>query len=195
MDMKIGTIMAGNKAKIITVLVLLLFAIVLSSCAQSQSTTDESVYERYLKDVRGAEAQMPSVQELGDYVSIYATQQTTPQFLFSKTDSVALIVQYAKEDYINAKQAINESYTFVDQASKELGDYKASVAGYNIRVVKKDEVWNDAQMICYDYPSCFLMIGHNDAEYKIIYMYHYDFELDNIDNLDKYIKQCYLIEE
>ena len=45
----------------------------------------------------------------------------------------------------------------------------------------------------YYYPKCFMMIGINKETNSIVYLFHYDIDLDEIKDLNKFIKKHYLI--
>lgn len=185
------------KKKYFLILIVLIFFVFLSSCMDSfdyEVGYTELKYKEYLRKVTNSERYMPSDIELLniDSFSTSFSRHNMPLELFDVTYSVTLSCTYKDVDYyLTAKQEIEDKYKFLSETNEWLFDIKAFCSGYEIRVVDKIsfEVIDDT----YNYPHWFLMIGFNNELNKIIYMFHYDFEIDCIKDLDKFIEESYYL--
>lgn len=151
----------------------------LAGCTSKKQTDDISKYSDYLAQVYHSELYMPASSTLGTYSDIHLTSQRTIIAIF-QTDTVGLFLSYDEDNYKSQKECILENYTFylADDPGLE-SDPDACIDGYDIKLVKAT----------YDLPThkMGLLIGINDSECKICYLYYYDFDLDILDDLDHYI--------
>lgn len=189
MDWRVGTmVMYRKKLFLIFVLCISLF---LSSCSHQSSSCVETDYNIFLNEVPYSNNHMPYLHELGNYESISITSKTTNNFLWADTYTISLIVEYDETSFINVKKGILEQYTFLEDPNNRLLDCEAESNGFNIKVVEKEEfLTGDA---AYYYPKYFLMIGINDGTNQIAYLFHHDFDLDTIKNLDQFIETYYVL--
>ena len=151
----------------------------LCSCTvKRQRTSDAEQYRRYLSKVEYAASYMPDIAACGDPSSMTATYQHDYLLFFDKY-SVGLFLAYTEDEYEAQKQAILSSYTFFDAEDEVASDRDAAVGGFDLRLV-------DAE-----YPlstvKTGLLIGTNDADCEICYLFYYDFDLDVLDDLDAYV--------
>lgn len=147
-------------------------------------TTNSEEYVECIKSVKNAQHHMPKIYELGDYEKILIRTEENFSLLF-EVQTVSVVLHYDKNTYTKEKQKVLEKYSFLSETKNSLPDLEANVNGYNIKVVNK----NTSNESFYSYPKFFLMIGFNEDEKSIVYMFNYDFDLDSISNLDKYIKK------
>ena len=161
----------------------------LLSCSERRNSTDERDYTGYIAEVSYAEGNMPSLESLGEYESISASRKTTKHILWSDTDTVALTVKYDDETFSEAKERLYSEYSLLTSEREYLSDIEASVNGFDIRIVDKEE--DLMEKYGYYYPKCFLMVGANDSTQSIVYLFHYDLDLDKIDDLDEFIATYY----
>lgn len=188
----------GKKAfRIVIMLVLgivvfyfLFYLVMLSSCYQMQRYTDANDFQAVIQKVHGADGHMPSTEELGNYTSVELCHKET-KYVFSKTNSLTLKATYTAVEFEKEFDRINAEFSFVNKAKEGLPDYSAVINGYEIRIVSKSESMGNGYF--YDYPKCFIMIGVNKEACSIVYMYHYDSELDKIKDLDAFVKKHYAL--
>ena len=157
-------------------LIPLLFSVLLTSCTDNSS--DAKTYERYIYQIEDASLHMPKLEELGNYKKFKAIKKSTFEFFI--TDTIALFVEYDHDEYLKQLQVIGEKYTFLDGPKETIYDVSATVNGYDFKV-SSETYWT--------YSHEMLLIGLKED--KIAYLYHYDGDLDLIDNLESFIKHYY----
>jgi len=180
-----------------TVVFLLILSLVNTLCSCSKKvSTDEKLYDTYIDEVYMSNLHMPKLSELDNYNHISIIRKTKNVLIMpSVVESIVLICRYDQESYLEQKETISSTICFLDDSENqpsELKDYTACVSGFDIRIVEKQEKITEGYW--YDYPKCFLMIGTNDSKHSIAYLFHFDSELDEIDNLDRYINKYYSFE-
>ncbi len=197
MQLKNGGIMMKSVFKIL-LKVVLIFVIVevvfyilfFASIPITDKSNDENDYETYLNEVKYANNHMPALADLANYEEI-SINRKTKKYLLWKRDSISLKVSYNEAAFEEAVKSIQSKYSFVTKDIEDMDDYSASIEGYSIGIVSKKETYESHDF--YDYPKGFLMIGVNENNNSILYLFHYDFDLDEIDNLDSFIKKNYLL--
>lgn len=175
---------------VILIAVLVLFQLV--SCSEENQTTSENDYEIYMSEVRYSSQHMPNIEGLGNYEDVVINTKTTIHGLAWNVDTISLMVTYCEETFETELQRVMAEYQFVSGIQGKLYDFEADVKGYDIRVVKKQQGYSDEYT--YGYPEAFMMIGINEEKNSIVYMFHYDIDLDEMDNLDSYIKKYYVLQ-
>ena len=152
----------------------------LSSCFSKKMESENiDEYYKYLGKVRYAEDYMPSVEQCGNYSSIMATYKSTVPIF--ETHTVGLFLSYDEAEYNKQINAIQNNFVFFNTDDDELqSDHVAVVGGYNIQLVKQE----------YPLETCKtgLLIGMDETNRKICYLFYYDFDLDELDDLDDYIE-------
>lgn len=178
---------------IITIVIFfsLFYILILSSCSKTEKFNDVNQIEEKIREVRGAETHIPNDDELGEYESIELLLKETKYSLWT-IDSLTLKVKYDASEFNKAINGIDLRYSFLKEAKEDLLDYNAIIDGYEIQIVEKIEKMQSDYS--YDYPKCFMMIGVNKQEQTIVYLYHYDIDLDSIDDLDDFIDKYYILE-
>ena len=175
---------------IVLVLYVLFYALILVSCSETDQFVDEAEFEEKILTVPGAKDHLPVLESLGDYKTVTFNTKTTKYVLWN-TRALSMVVEYDDNCFEAEVEIVDRTYSFVDEKKEGLLDYSASVKGYEIRVVEKVEDMTDDYL--YYYPKCFMMIGINKETNSIVYLFHYDIDLDEIKDLDKFIKRHYLI--
>lgn len=185
----------GKKVKTLSSILICCFCcLCFSSCSREYSSTKEEDYISYLGEVADAELYMPKLEELGDYDSILLTRKTRNDNFFDTTESIALIVQYSPDGFETFIGNINEKYDFINSQMDNYKDFEAEVEGYHFKVDSNSLL----EMIKYPsnekefYPSCSLLVGINRLENKIAYLYYWDIEIHEMNNLDKFIEEKFV---
>ena len=182
--------MAIHRNKILLIFTICI-SLLLTSCSHQISSCAEEDYIDLLNEVPYSVNHMPALNEFGIYETISITQKTTNHFLWADTYTISLIIKYDENSFENAKNEIFEKYTFLEVADNRLLDYESESNGFHIKVVNKEEfLTGDA---AYYYPKYFLMIGINDDTNQIAYLFHHDFDLDTIKDLDEFIEKYYVL--
>ena len=174
----------------IVVFYFLFYLLMLSSCYQMQRYTDANDFQAVIQEVHGADGHIPSTEELGNYMSVELCHKETT-YILSKTNTLTLKATYTAAEFEKALDQMDAELSFVSQPKEGLSDYDAVINGYEIRIVSKPEGMGNGYF--YDYPKCFIMIGVNKETCSLVYMYHYDSELDKIDDLDAFVKKHYTL--
>ena len=145
--------------------------------------TDINEYEKYVEEVSYASKFMPNLNDLGVYedakfgyrLSMYSS------FLGFYSDGISLFVTYG-DNYTETKENVLNSYEFLNENEMvdESGDIQFPLTsfdykGYTFQIVPYRNYWtNSSSSTC----KSFMMIGYNDANNTILYLYFYDFDID-----------------
>ena len=139
-------------------------------------------YSTHVQSIRNAADFMPELDSLGAYTDIqYAYKEKCYSRLIGfYSDGLSLFVTYDAEQYCCAKETALSGYAFLEEPVKgynetyELPIEEFQYNGYTIKVVPDGEYL--------DYCACksFMMLGYNDAECTIAYLYYWDFDIDYI---------------
>ena len=179
------------KKSILLAFCFVLCGCLLVSCSEENQTTSENDYELYMSEVRYSSQHMPDIEELGNYEDIVIKTKTTTHGLAWNVDTISLMVTYCEETFETELQRVMAEYQFVSGVEGKLYDFEADVKGNDIRVVKKQQGYSDEYT--YGYPEAFMMIGINEEKNSIVYMFHYDIDLDEINDLDSFIQKYYML--
>lgn len=172
-------------------IIFLISCLCLSSCTRKYSSTKEDAYENYVAELSYADQFMPKLEELGEYTSVFSSRRTPNDIFFDTTDSVALIVQYEKEQYDMQVDRIMRKYRFIVEGADYLMDVDANVSGFDFKVVDDNRFYGELlhTLLVYD----LLFIGFNETDCKVAYLYYWDHALDCIKDLDKFIKTKFVL--
>ena len=173
---------------IVSVLFALFCTSMLSSCSQTETSYNASDFETIINEVSGANNHLPSTEQLGTYESVFLNSKRTNYALWV-INALSLHVEYNEENFEKEVAQIKAIYSFVNEEKEGLRDYSAFIYGYEILIVDKAERLESDYS--YYYPKCFMMIGINKEKHSIVYMYHYDIDLDEIKDLDAFVKKYY----
>lgn len=166
--------------KTLSIMLVLIIAITLSSCA---SVKIDNNIENYAADVEECCASlfMPELEELPNYKEVeYYSKKSDGLFAES---SIQLIVSYEEEIFLKEKERLKTAYTYLDEPQKNEGDdalytiplAEFSVAGFDFKVAKFDDTF---------YPKYFGMVGISDEKCQIAYLWVYAIDLDYICKTD-----------
>lgn len=149
--------------------------------------TDIAKYSDHLHGIGSAERMMPALDSLGNYASLEYSYKVHcySTFVGFFSDGYALCVTYDESQYEHRKTEALTSYAYLQEpAIAEDGDYLLPVTeldykGFTLKIVP------DEDQFTYCPCKSFMMIGFNDTEYKILYLYYYDFDIDYIAAADE----------
>jgi hypothetical protein len=143
---------------------------------------DISHYDEDILEISNAANFMPDLDSLSGYTEIEYTYKVKcySTFVGFCSDGFALFVTYDDDQYETAKQEALSTYTFLEepvlrsQDTYELPITEFSYRGYTMKVVPDEDY--------IDFCACksFMLLGFNDEEHKIAYLYFYDFDIDYI---------------
>ena len=186
--------MINGKVKILTLLFCCCFC--LSSCSKRYSSSYEEDYKKYISEVADAELYMPQLVELGNYESFLTGRRTNNDIFFDTTETISLIVHYREENFDFAVNQLEYKYEFISSSLENYLDYEAEVNNFHFRV----DCNSLCEMVSYPsgeivfYPKCSLIIGINRIENKIAYLYYWDIEIQEMEDLDKFIENKFVLE-
>ena len=173
----------GTFARVISfALVLVLICGALTGCFYRKRKKPKKIaeYNSYVSDVGNAEKFMPDCdQDLGVYQSVQFGFQETFLLIFG-SQTITLIASYDETNYEKEKSAALDRFDFLKEPYQEKdGYYIFPVAsfeyrGYSFSIVPDRDYYSDGRLGCHS----FMMVGYNDAEKKIAYLYFYDPDLD-----------------
>ena len=167
-------------------IVILFFGIMIYDFIRSPRTLEESTdidkYEKYVEEVKYASTLMPNLDDLNSYTDAKFGYKHVLYFtiLGFQSDNISLFVTY-DDNYTEEKQSVLSSYDFLKE--EELGEFPVTsfdYRGYSFQIVPNRDYRNDGSCTC----KTFMMIGYNDANNTIAYLYFYDFDIDYIDNMN-----------
>ena len=165
----------------IITLVAMIFSLISCGSKTSISSNAED-YKVYLDKVEYAKDYMPSIASCGNFLSVVSTYKKT--VIFFDVYTLGLFLSYDEEEYNKQKEHIIQNYTFSDE-SESKSDSLAKVNGYIIKLVEEDYPLETYKMG--------FLIGTDDNNHRIGYMYYYDFDLDVLDDLDSYVESYFEI--
>lgn len=181
----------NKKALVIVVCILLCLIVCVSVFGVGFKTKNGDKYAKYLETSADAEDWMPSLDEVGDYKGIMITRKRIANGLINSTHSVALMLEYSSEAFEAECERLNDEYKFISNGYECIEDYVAEVDGYEFRIVEGSLCTTTSTLGSRSWPkSCFL-IGINHEQSKIAYLYHWDIELEEIEDLDAFVKRRY----
>ena len=170
-------------ALIVTFVVLVIISEIFAPKVRSQSK-DINDYEKYVSEVKYAEKFMPDYKnDIGTYDNIDFGYQLNvySYFMGFCSDCITLIATYDDVNYELEKNKVLNKYEYLSEPFKEKdGDYIFPVAtfeydGYIFKIVPYYHYWsNSDDLAC----KSFMMVGCNDFENKVAYLYFYDFDID-----------------
>ncbi len=172
--------------KAINILIVLSFLLFSVSCVtQKNITGDINDYSNYLEKVYLSEQYMPKTNELGKYSDVTITYRSEFEVMF-ETNTAGLYLSYDEANYEKQKNCIISNYKFFSPDDDDLkSDCDAAVCGYDIHLVRADYK--------YETYKTGLLIGTNDENRRICYLFYTDTELDILDDLDSFIEDYFYI--
>ena len=148
-----------------------------------EKCTDIDKYEEYVEKVHYASDLMPDLDDLTPYLDIKFGYKCIlySSLLGFVSDDISLFVTYGdnyneeKEKVLNYYDFLKEDEIIIDSSGTTqfplaVFDYK----GYTIRIVPNRNYYTSGYCSC----KSFMMIGYNDLNSTIVYLYFYDFDID-----------------
>ena len=178
------------------ILLLCVCCLCFSACSKRYTSSNEEDYAIYISEVTGAELYMPKLDDLGDYESILIGRRTNNDIFIDTTETVSLVLRYAEVNFDVVVNQIEGKYEFINSPLDNYQDYEATVSNYSFRV----DYNSLYEMVSYPSgesvlePKCSLIIGINRVENKIAYLYYWDIEIQEMDDLDKFILEKFVVE-
>lgn len=185
----------------------LIFSTLLTSCAKDYySSTNIADYQSYIAKVSLANYWMPKLEEVGEFEEFLVTLRLSNDIFEDMTDSIGLFLKYDETNYKKEKAEIESAYHLLNNESQlpdnynipesdmtlydyleTIKDFDAEINGYYIQVVYRDLT----EVKYYEYWLNLELIGFNEKEQKICYLYHYNGGTVKIKNLDEFIVDRY----
>jgi len=180
-----------------TIAMLLSMCLMLSlcSCSHRYESTNENDYTTFISEVYDADLHMPKINDLGNYNSFSIIRRYPGDIFIDTTDSITLLLQYDEQDFGKAVELIDTNYQFVKHGKDYVLDTEAVLKGFWLRVVD-DPLFYGSRADGYKplNSNKLLIIGINEADSKIAYLYHWDHAIDSIEDLDEFIESKYYLE-
>lgn len=151
---------------------------------------DIEKYDYYRNRIKGAEEGLPTLDDLGNYSNAYfAYRQVVYSFIVGfSSDGISLFADYSDvNDYNLAKEFANSRYSFIKEPIiQDDSKYTFPVSsfvykGYSFQIsYTEHSVYHSAndEKKEHIYPKSFSMVGFDDVNNSIAYLYYYDLDLD-----------------
>ncbi|MBQ4066278.1 MAG: hypothetical protein IJD22_01415 [Clostridia bacterium] len=158
----------------------------LTACSTEMYTADPEEYGQYLARVTDSDKYMPAISSLGEYTDLQITYKYSRAALLYNVYTVGLFVTYDEESFeeqVNIMKAANVFYEVYPDEQET--DYVATAGGYDVTMVKhpyENPVYRSAQLI-----------GVDEENFKICYLFYYDISMDNLSDLDSYIVDSFYL--
>lgn len=143
-------------------------------------TTSKNIdeFDTYLEKVPYANEFIPDYRiDIGNYSQVQFGYKKTSTFF--QSEGITLIASYDEVTYVSEKQKSLEKYYFLEEPVVRGENYIFPVTtfeyeGYTFKIAPKRDYWTSGTLTC----KSFMMLGHNDLESKIAYLYFYDIDID-----------------
>lgn len=136
-------------------------------------------FDTYIEKVPYANEFIPDYRiDIGNYSQVQFGYKKTSTFLF-QSEGITLIASYDDVEYASEKQKSSEKLYFLEEPVVDGDNYIFPVTtfeyeGYAFKIAPKRDYWTSGTLTC----KSFMMLGYNDLESKIAYLYFYDMDLD-----------------
>lgn len=151
---------------------------------------DLAEYESYRSKIKYAEEGLPSLNEIADYKeAIFGYRNVVHSYVMGfESYGLSLFADYDASQYASAKEFAESRYSFITAPIvQDDGDYTFPVAefsydGYEFKIAYTSaSVYHSTGKNSekeYIYPKSFTMVGFDDKNNSIAFLYYYDFDLD-----------------
>ena len=130
---------------------------------------------------------MPTLDEVGEYKKAEHFDYFSSCCIFFTCDADTLMLHYDAEEYETQKALLDSEYVFQREDFYKYG-YSVkpyvTIDGYKFRAI---EVSSDSGHDLH-YPKKLVFIATNDSKNTIAYTSFYDYDLDYIEDLEKFLK-------
>ena len=142
-----------------------------------------------LQEVEKAEVYMPQLEQLGNYNSVLIATRMEGVVYYEYT--ITLCVKYEEQDYENECKNVDERYVFLTDTREAQGlgikdeDLFGEANGFKFYIVKSS--------ISGSVTNHGMLVGKNDLEKKIAYLFYYDETLDSINDIGNFAKDNFVL--
>lgn len=147
---------------------------------------DIEKYEHYRGKIEYANEGLPELHDVEGYSNIYFSyRESSTSLIFSHTHGIALFVDYGV-NYEEKKEILLSPYTFISEpiTSNYNSNYIFPVSeftykNYNFKIALTERAVYHSSDGRVDYsPKSFTMVGTNDADKSLAFLYYFDFDID-----------------
>lgn len=128
---------------------------------------------------------LPELNELGDYSNV-KFRKFHQNYVWFSSDSYTLKVIYDDENYELQKKQLDSNYMFqkdsFDNTDEQNIESSFSYKGYDFRFLSDD-------YLEFEFPKKLYLIGINDDENTIAYIYFNDNDLDCLDTTEQFMSK------
>ena len=119
-------------------IIVLILSLISSSFTTDYRANDAESYQTVMEGfVPEYSSQMPKIEEVGEYKSIFVSQQEPIFDFWLSYRSMALIVEYDEESLQQQVEKISERYDFVEEEIQSyVSDLDANVNGFQFSIVE-----------------------------------------------------------
>lgn len=151
---------------------------------------DTSEYESYRNKIKYAEEGLPSLNEIGDYKeAIFGYRNVVHSYVMGfESYGLSLFADYDASQYASAKEFAESRYSFITAPIvQDDGNYTFPVAefsydGYEFKIAYTSaSVYHSTGKNSekeYIYPKSFTMVGFDNENNSLTFLYYYYFDLD-----------------
>ena len=188
---------SGPSIKFIVILFSVIAAVILSAIVflvvyfvkydeYDEVSTDIAGYDQDISDICNASDFMPSISSLGAYEDIRYSYKVYvySSYLNFVSNGWALFVQYSDSEYEAKKADLLSKNVYLTKPVTSGERYELPLTefqykGYNMKIIPDEDY--------IDYCACksFALVGFDDENKRIVYLYHYDFDIDYIAEADE----------
>lgn len=148
-----------------------------------EECTDIEKYDKYVEKTKYASQFMPKLNELDNYEEVKFGYRLVSYSIFMGfcSDGISLFVTY-DDNYYDEKEKVLNNYEYLKEDEIIYGRNESvqfpltifNYKGYTIQIVPNRNYWSNGELTC----KSFMMVGYNDSNKTIVYMYYYDFDHD-----------------
>ena len=138
---------------------------------------------KYYKDLTKNNKILPKLDNLGNYIDIKFKYYHKDVIIF-ESDAYTLTVKYDENNFNNEVAKINNNYHFQNNTVKDINNEfnpNFTIDDYEFKLLSLDE---------YDllsFPKEIYLIGFDNKNHEIIYIYFYDNDLDYITSFKDFL--------
>lgn len=179
--MKKSTKIIFSVLGVILTIVLICYAALWFFFAGSYTRRSISIYEKLCAE----DELLPELDELGNYSDVKFRHFHQNYYIFC-CDSYTLKVIYDGETYETQKKQLDLNFMFQDEPIDNLDEQDIepsfSYDGYDFRFLSDD-------YLAFEFPKKMYLIGTNDDENTIAYIYFDDHDLDSLTTVEFFMEE------
>lgn len=151
---------------------------------------DLAEYESYRSKIKYAEEGLPSLNEIADYKeAIFGYRHVVHSYVMGfESYGLSLFADYDASQYASAKEFAESRYSFITAPIiQDDGDYTFPVAEFSYKGYEFKIAYTSASVYHslnsddkkeHIYPKSFTMVGFDNENNSLAFLYYYDFDLD-----------------